>query len=433
MAGTTLGRQLTEEHKLAQISLAARYYAASKLLLGQLDPARLDATLPTWLALQVTLTRRFHADGVAEAASYLAEFRQAETSRAQAADMPIITPDFDVTGVAERMVVLSPMAKARTAGGMSPRDAVEQVFWQLAPAWSRVGVQAGGRDLIDRSTLANPHSEGWRRVSDGHPCTWCGMLVTRAFLGDLYRTAATAGEGRHYHDRCGCTVEEVFGGLRPNASEQRLIDLYTASHEPGMTASQTTAAMRRNGEGVVNDAVAPATKVGGQGGGGRKKPPRGFGEPPDPSDEDAWDRYWAARQAQLATPTHGEVLKAHEVEFLERFEALGHTADWIPVDRAHSLPTNDFVWTSLDGGTASELKTTGAKYSKIKDRIHEAVVKAAAQGVTKDVFVIDLDMKGLPEKLRNQLAQYNQRTQIAPIRRLFVMHSNGVLEEIDLK
>lgn len=90
------------------------------------------------------------------------------------------------------------------------------------------------------------------------------------------------------------------------------------------------------------------------------------------------------------------------------------------------------MWTSLDGGTASELKSTGAKYSKIKDRIHSAVVQAAKQGVTKDVFVIDLDMKGLPEKLRNQLAQYNRRTQIAPIRRLFIMHSDGVLEEINL-
>lgn len=95
-------------------------------------------------------------------------------------------------------------------------------------------------------------------------------------------------------------------------------------------------------------------------------------------------------------------------------------------------PDNPFVWTSLDGGTASELKSTGAKYSKIKDRIHSAVVQAAKQGVTKDVFVIDLDMKGLPEKLRNQLAQYNRRTQIAPIRRLFIMHSDGVLEEINL-
>lgn len=288
MAQTRLGRELTEEHKLAQIALVTRFYAGSLLLLGELDPSRLDATLPDWLGLQVVLAERFHTDSTRLARAYLSEFRSLETSPAQAAEMPIVTPRFDAAGVAERAAWISPMAKARTAGGLAAQAAVDEVFWALVAGWGRVGVQAGGRDLIDRSTLANPHSEGWRRVSDGRPCTWCAMLVTR---GPAYRSAATAGEGRHYHDRCGCTAEEVFGTWTPTESEQRLIDLYEASHEPGMTAAQTTAAMRRNGDGVVNDAVTSGSSGGGNG--GRRRPPGG-GHPDDDPDWSEAERRTAA-------------------------------------------------------------------------------------------------------------------------------------------
>ena len=47
------------------------------------------------------------------------------------------------------------------------------------------------------------------------------------------------------------------------------------------------------------------------------------------------------------------------------------------------------------------------------------------------MFVIDLGTHKVSDKLRQQLAQYNQRVQDGKMRRLFVMSSDGAqLEEI---
>lgn len=255
MALTTAGRSLTQQHKLEQIRLGTRFVAASQVLLGELNPAQLDGTVMDWLPLQVLLGEAFHRDSANLAAAYLSEYRAAEAGRAGAA-MPIIRPTFDAATATDKASLLVPMAKTATAGGLTAKAAVDKVFWTLVNEW-RTGTMAGGRDLVDASTLANQDSIGWRRVTDGNPCTWCAMLATR---GPAYQSAETAGEGRFYHDRCGCTAEEVFGEWVPTAEEQRYIDLYEASHEPGMSASETTAAMRENGQGVVNDATKPATQ-----------------------------------------------------------------------------------------------------------------------------------------------------------------------------
>ncbi len=42
----------------------------------------------------------------------------------------------------------------------------------------------------------------------GETCTFCLMLASRGFV---YKSAKTAGEGRHYHDNCRCKVVPQFG------------------------------------------------------------------------------------------------------------------------------------------------------------------------------------------------------------------------------
>ncbi|WP_311777799.1 hypothetical protein [Trueperella abortisuis] len=208
--------------------------------------------------------------------------------------------------------------------------------------------------------------------------------------------------------------------------------------------------MRRNNPGLFNDGVfakdsqfrSPAwvkareanqrkrqtirlARATGRGGGGAKPPRR--------VRSDSTDGEWERRRRALGTDLQGERIAPHEVEFLERFEARGHRARWIPRDGQHFKSTNDFVW--LDNGNeVCELKCTTAKYSSIKANIQSSVVKARENhGVVKDFFVVDLGTRALTPKLRGQLQRYNARVKDGKIRRLWVMSSDGrVFEETHL-
>ena len=128
-----------------------------------------------------------------------------------------------------------------------------------------------------------------------------------------------------------------------------------------------------------------------------------------------------------------EILESHEIDFLERFEARGERARWIRRDTRSYTSTNDFTWLT-NGEIVCELKSTTAKYSSIKSRIQDAVLKARDNhGVVKDVFVIDLGPRRLTDKLRTQLSRYNANIKDGHIRRLYVMSSDGTdLVEISL-
>lgn len=75
----------------------------------------------------------------------------------------------------------------------------------LLRAAKRRTLQAGRQRLIDL-TNADPDMDRVARVSDGKPCAFCAMLVSR---GPVY-TASTA--GFRAHDGCGCSVRPVPRG-----------------------------------------------------------------------------------------------------------------------------------------------------------------------------------------------------------------------------
>lgn len=64
----------------------------------------------------------------------------------------------------------------------------------------------GGRDLLLEAADRDPQIERWARVSDGSPCSFCAMLVSR---GAVY-SADTV--GFKAHDFCGCGVRLVYPG-----------------------------------------------------------------------------------------------------------------------------------------------------------------------------------------------------------------------------
>lgn len=251
MALTAAGRALTQEHKIAQIRLGAQFAIAARALLAELDPARIDATLTEWAALQVLLAQAFHRDSARLAAAYLVAYRQAEAG--DLADrMPLEEAGFDAVTSLHRAQMMGPMSKATIAGGTSAEEAINAVFWRLIGGW-QIPVLAGGRDTIDLSSLANRESIGWRRVTDAQPCSWCAMLASR---GPAYTSRHNAGQGRRWHGSCGCTVEEVFDEWQPTATEQKFIDAYYRAHQPGDSVEDVTRKMRAADNGrLLSDAT----------------------------------------------------------------------------------------------------------------------------------------------------------------------------------
>ena len=121
---------------------------------------------------------------------------------------------------------------------MAPRAAeraLRVTVGELATRTHREVMEAG-RQVVQRS------SKRWRRVTDGAPCGFCAMLASR---GPVYTSQDTADGGR-YHGRCGCTAEPFegdFADWQPSEAEQRYIDAYNASYEPGISPEKLTARM----------------------------------------------------------------------------------------------------------------------------------------------------------------------------------------------
>ena len=121
---------------------------------------------------------------------------------------------------------------------MAPRAAdraLSVTVGELATRTHREVMEAG-RQVVQRS------STRWRRVTDGAPCGFCAMLASR---GPVYTSQDTADGGR-YHGRCGCSAEPFDGDPSdwvPSEAEQRYIDAYNASYEPGISPDKLTARM----------------------------------------------------------------------------------------------------------------------------------------------------------------------------------------------
>jgi hypothetical protein len=80
-------------------------------------------------------------------------------------------------------------------------------------------VLESSRQRLISLTQNDKRTRGWARVSDGSPCAFCAMLVSR---GPVYSVDFAA------HNGCGCSIAPVFendktGGWTPQARELRTL------------------------------------------------------------------------------------------------------------------------------------------------------------------------------------------------------------------
>lgn len=117
--------------------------------------------------------------------------------------------------------VTGPVAfKSAIDDGHTPQHAKAIMASRLSGAAEKT-VLRGDRDTVMATVEASDEIIGWRRVSDGDPCAWCAMLVSR---GAVYETrfsatrvvgqrGATRGNqpiGASYHDHCHCSAEPLY-------------------------------------------------------------------------------------------------------------------------------------------------------------------------------------------------------------------------------
>lgn len=122
---------------------------------------------------------------------------------------------------------------------------------------------AAERDTTHLTIDANRTIVGWRRVSDGDPCSWCAMLVSRGAVYKSHRSATSVvgrrgvargtgpearAIGQSYHDNDGCTAVPLYEDEEEPAEVD---DLYDEWHRVtgGLSGAEALKAWRRHWDG----------------------------------------------------------------------------------------------------------------------------------------------------------------------------------------
>lgn len=250
MASTAEGRELTEANRLGQLSIAASAQEVSRFLWDELDVTDLDRSTARWMPAQVEALRRFHGQSNSLAAAYLRDYQLAEVGSA----IDVQVPGFDTPMMTNAALLAGPVrVKMLMRGGTSPADAHAQALTKFSGIVSRQ-VLSGGRGAVDLTERSDRKAKGWRRVTDGNPCTFCAMVCARGpVYGSEQRALEMGGTGLQYHGSCGCTAEIIYDEWIPTETEQGFIDTYEKSareaEAEGQSRTQDTVLwrMRRNG------------------------------------------------------------------------------------------------------------------------------------------------------------------------------------------
>lgn len=266
MASTAEGRALTEANRVGQLAIAARAVVVSQALWGQIDPFDIDRSVERWMPSQLATFQRFYAESQALTESYITEYRLAEIGTATGA---VVAPRFPVAEMRNAALLAGPVRVKMLVGrGEAPGSAHAKAFTKFSGI-ARRQVLDGGRKMIDATTASDTRAVGWRRVTDGNPCTFCAMLASRGPVyqertaqGDVMRPLRGGGSGLRYHGHCGCTAEIVYGEWKPSDSERLYQEEYEKAAKQaeadGQQRTEKTVLWRMRENGIFRD--SPLTR-----------------------------------------------------------------------------------------------------------------------------------------------------------------------------
>ena len=231
MATTPEGRTLTEAHRLRQIQLRSVSARDLQRLWGALDTTDIYRT---WARIEpgvVTAIQARQPLSAGLSGRYFAEFHAAEGAQGTPAVRLAPTPTAD--SLIPNLRVLGPGTIERTGS-------LDTAFTQVESEMARQ-VLNGGRSTLTESIGATRYCLGYARVSDGKPCAFCAMLISR---GAVYGPSASHFDA---HRSCGCTAEPVYRHDQPlpnQAQHDRYSELWNSLPE-GLSAREQLAEFRR--------------------------------------------------------------------------------------------------------------------------------------------------------------------------------------------
>ncbi len=260
MADTRPGELLTDLHRRRQVAIATAADSEIRRAMDVIDLSNIDASRAAWNDRMVGVVAKYHKVSQIQATTYLSHYWDAERPGG-AAD--IVAPRFEVVVTQGVLDAAGPQALKKSIGkGAPPLSALQQVSHSIQDE-TRKMILAGGRGVVRASGLADRRAIGVRRVSDGDPCSFCAMLVSR---GPAYMSEASAlakGNGDPYHKRCGCSVEIIYSDWVPTPEEQQYVDSYYRAAEEATAAGEPrtaeTVLYRMRAGGTFGDSPARRT------------------------------------------------------------------------------------------------------------------------------------------------------------------------------
>jgi hypothetical protein len=206
--------QLTDAHRVAQANIAldsvGQLTAAWKTLM---TPSNLD-NFAAYMQAMTGVIKSGRATSAQVAAAYYDTMRTLYD--VEGLYDPVIVDDAPDIQIQTSLLVTGPVrVKTLLANGDSMNVALTKALLASAGATTRLVADAG-RGTVRGNVLADDQAEAWRRVTDGHPCSFCAMLAGRgAVYKDPMAHGARTSASEHadpYHDHCLCTVEPQFVG-----------------------------------------------------------------------------------------------------------------------------------------------------------------------------------------------------------------------------
>lgn len=260
MAATDEGQALTTTHKRRQVVLGAQAELEAAATWRLLDLDDLDASTPSWLAVQVGRLRGRYATSRSLAERYLTDYRAVELGSTAG---PLVAPTFEDAAAARMLLGSGPrLTKLLIGRGTDPLEAFDMAR-RTAAGQTQKWALSGGRGVLT-STARVDRRAVYRRVSDGNPCAFCAMLVARSIeFPNSFQAGFRA------HPGCGCSGELRYEDQDTYTdTEAEFVDAYRQAAAQARAAGEPVVApsgrrrrdtvlwrMRRNRPDLFSDGV----------------------------------------------------------------------------------------------------------------------------------------------------------------------------------
>jgi hypothetical protein len=193
--------RLTVEHR-QQIDQIRRSVAAQLALLWSdtFDTADIRGSWTRFAAVALPIIADGYDLSAQDAQAYLRRFRRnaGVSGRAPSTAIPVLSQvrvrkSLEFTA---RYTTLRGIQVGKTA-----QQAAQSALVRTIGSAGRF-VSEGSHATLRESLKADPQARGWRRITDGDPCPFCGDIAAKGIY--------SAGGGFAAHDHCACSAEPVY-------------------------------------------------------------------------------------------------------------------------------------------------------------------------------------------------------------------------------